>query len=368
MPIIKDITAAIEQVAPPALAQDWDNVGLLVGDPNAQVTDVLLTLDITEAVVREAVDKGAGLIISHHPLLFNPVKTITTHDEIGRMLLTLIKNNIAVYAAHTNIDVAKGGINDALAKMIGLKDVMPLEITHNEELKKLVVYVPKGNDEKVKAAIFSAGAGHIGNYSHCSFISEGIGTFLPGEAAKPYIGTRNKLESTEEYRLETIVPADKCSAVIKALLNAHPYEEVAYDIYPMELKGKMDGIGRVGRLPVAITLTQLAHRVKALLKMDNIKVVGDPQALIRDVALCSGGGSDFISEQTAKMAQVYITGDIKHSNACKARGIGLNLIVVGHFESEVIVKDIFKEIINSTNFDKINTHISQNDVNVFVEI
>ncbi len=328
----------VEQLAPKSIAMEGDKIGLHVGTLQKPVKKVMIVLDVLEEVVDEAIAEGVDLLIAHHAVIFRPLKHLRTDLAAGKLYEKLIKHDIAVYTAHTNLDVAEGGMNDWLAEAIGLTDVQVLETTQTDNLKKLVVFVPATHREAVLQAVTAAGAGWIGNYSHCSFQAEGTGTFLPREGTKPFVGEQGKLEAVEEVRLETVMPASRQSAVIKAMKAAHPYEEVAYDVYPLDLPGKALGIGRIGRLPSPITLRELAAQVKASFSLEGLRVVGKLDALVKKVAVVGGDGNRFVSTAAFRGADVLVTGDIYYHTAHDAMADGIHLIDAGH-NIEKIMKD-----------------------------
>ncbi len=340
---LQQIISLMAQKAPHSEAMDWDNVGLQVGDYNSEINKILVALDINEEVIEEAVNKETDLIITHHPLLFNGIDNIHNQTAKGRILMKAIKNDIAIYSAHTNMDIAKKGLNDYLADKLGIIDTEVLSKENEKKHYKLAVYVPKENAEVIKEAMFKKGAGQIGNYSKTSFSSEGVGTFLPGENSNPHLGKKGEIKKVDEMKIETIVPQNKVNNVIKAMLKTHPYEEVAYDVYEMPLQSDYDGIGRVGYLKDSISLKAYSERIKTTLNIDKLKVRGNLKDKIKKVALCSGAGADFISLASSKGADLYITGDVKYHEAQLAEELKINLIDAGHFETEVIFKEmIFK--------------------------
>jgi len=280
-----ELIRELENWAPKHLAEDWDNIGLLLGSPEQSIHKILVTLDVDRDAVRQAVSMGADMIVAHHPLIFKGISNIRTDLPLGNMLCDLIKNEIAVYAAHTNLDSAACGVNDILAQKFNLKEVQPLTSVYQEKLYKLVVFVPNSHIEQVRNAIAESGAGHIGNYSHCTFTSQGIGTFLPLPASNPFIGQQNKLERVDESRLETIVPEQLRSSVINAMLAAHPYEEVAYDEYLLLNKHNNYGLGRIGQLTKPMTLADFAKQVKEVLMANSLAVAGDAQKTMKKVAV-----------------------------------------------------------------------------------
>lgn len=334
----RTLIKAIEKLAPPRLAEKWDNVGLLVGDPQGEVTGVLIALDLTHEVIEEAMTVKANFILVHHPPIFHPLKRLTTTEPEGRVLLAALRHNIHVYAAHTNLDKVLGGVSDQLAHVLGLTDLKPLSSPETEPQFKLVVFVPESHEEQVRKAIGDAGAGFIGNYSHCTFRTPGTGTFLPREGADPYLGQVGRIEEAAEYRLETIVPKRLLSPVIEAMLNAHPYEEVAYDLYPLALEEPVMGaLGRVGRLEQPITEEQLIALVKERLQLSSVKVVPGSGDSVQQVAVCGGSGGSLVRSAAQKGAQVLITGDVGYHEGQLAQSLGLMVIDAGHGPTERVV-------------------------------
>lgn len=341
---VKDIMGVMEQIAPQKLAEDWDKPGLAIGNPEHEVTKILVALDVIEPVIEEAKEIGAELILTHHPmLLFRKLESITTENALGRRIFNLIENGIAAFASHTNLDVAEGGTNDVLAELIGLEHIEILDETWAQSLKKIVVYVPVGHEDAVREAMCAAGAGHIGAYSHCSFGAAGKGTFLPLDGTNPYIGEQGKLEFVDEIRLESIVPAEKAGAVVEAMLAVHPYEEAAYDIYAVEQKGKREGLGRVGELPVAMPFREFAQQLKEKLGLDAIRLVGDGEKSVKKVGLCTGAGSSYFIQAAAKGCDVYLTGDIKYHEMQKAVAMGIAVADVTHYASEVLIVPVLQK-------------------------
>lgn len=320
----------MEKLAPKHYAMEGDPIGLQLGTLDKTVEAVLVALDVTEEVVREAAEIGAKLIIAHHAILYRPVKQLRTDLPAGRLYESLIKNDIAVYVAHTNLDVAEGGVNDALADALGLSERTVLEPVYSEEMFKLVVFVPEEHSDRVREAMFRAGAGWIGNYSHCSFNMQGTGTFMPREGTNPYLGEQGKLERAEEVRIETIVPGPIRRKVIQAMIKAHPYEEVAYDLYPLDLQGRTYGIGRVGKLDGPLTLEQLAERVKTAFDVPCVRLVGDRGRTVTKVAVLGGAGRDYVKKAKFAGAEVLITGDIDYHTAHDALADGMAVIDAGH--------------------------------------
>ncbi|NPV70358.1 MAG: Nif3-like dinuclear metal center hexameric protein [Firmicutes bacterium] len=356
MPVrIADIIEFMDEWAPPSYAGSWDNPGLQVGDPASAVETVLVAVDATPAVVDEAVGLGAQLIITHHPLIFKPVNSINTAAGPGGLLARLISSGISVFSAHTNLDVAMGGVDDTLAAAVGIEGrdgsgpgdgPRVLEPTGEDSLIKLVVFVPKGHEDKVRDAIAAAGAGWIGNYSHCTFQAPGTGTFKPLEGANPFLGTVGQIEKAEELRLETILPESAKARVLKAMFESHPYEEVAFDLYPLRNPGRARGSGRVGDLHEPVSLGDLASRLAGILNAPCVRVFGDPSRRIAKVATSVGSGGDHLYAAAGAGADVLVTGDIKYTHAVAAAALNLALIDVGHFSSE---RPVVVEIVRRLN-------------------
>lgn len=333
-----------EEWAPKHIAMPDDKIGLQLGSLQKDITGILVALDVTEAVADEAIEAGANLIIAHHAIIFRPLAHLQTDTPAGRLYSKLIKHDIAVYVAHTNLDVAEGGVNDMLAEALGVEVTGHLEDIHTEKLKKLVVFVPETHHETILQALFQAGAGWIGNYSHCSFNIPGTGTFLPQEGAQPFIGEPGKLERTQEVRVETIVPESVERRVIQAMLKAHPYDEVAYDLYSMDLKGRTLGLGRVGKLAQALTLGGFAATVKERLDVPAVRVIGDLQKQVRKVAVLGGSGSRYVRHAQFAGADVLVTGDIDYHTAHDAIAAGMYIIDAGH-NIEKIMKQGVAEVL-----------------------
>ncbi|WEG14250.1 Nif3-like dinuclear metal center hexameric protein [Pullulanibacillus sp. KACC 23026] len=343
-----------EQHVPKSLAVEGDRIGLQIGTLNKPVSRVMVTLDVLENVVDEAIQKQVDLIIAHHPVIYRPLKTMRTDQGQSKIVAKCIQHNITVYVAHTNLDIAEGGLNDWLADALKLQDVQVLSPTYTEPLYKLVVFVPKTHETRVREAIGEAGAGFIGNYSHCTFNAAGVGTFRPGEGAMPYIGRIGELERVEEVRIETIVPEGQWQQVKEAMLAAHPYEEVAYDQYELKNQGKVLGLGRVGALNTPMTLKALAQHLKALFKLEGVRVVGDLSREIKTVAVLGGDGNHYIHEASAKGADCFITGDLYYHTAHDAILDKLSVIDVGHHVESIMkqgVKDLLTPFIKNGQYE-----------------
>ncbi|WP_160721741.1 Nif3-like dinuclear metal center hexameric protein [Bacillus sp. USDA818B3_A] len=336
-----EIIQLFEQFSPKNLAMEGDKIGLQIGRLNKKVKRVMIALDVLENVIDEAIEKDVQLIIAHHPIIFRPLKNLLTDTTQGQMIEKLLKHDIAVYAAHTNLDVAKGGVNDLLAEALGLTDAEVLVPTYDTKLKKLVVFVPSSHAEEMRRVLGDAGAGFIGEYSHCSFSASGTGRFLPGENTNPFLGKRGQLEEVEEVRVETIVPEPILKKTITAMIKAHPYEEVAYDVYPLENKGEVLGLGRIGKVD-EMTLAEFAEKVKTALGVSTVRVVGDLNSKVKKAAVLGGDGNKYFMNAKFKGADVYVTGDIYYHTAHDAMMQGLNMIDPGHNVEKVMKKGLTK--------------------------
>jgi dinuclear metal center protein, YbgI/SA1388 family len=340
---VKSICELIEEVAPLALQESYDNAGLLVGDSQMEVTSVLVCIDITETVISEAIQKNCNLIVSHHPLIFSGLKKLIDQNETQRCVMQAIKNDIAIYAAHTNLDNVLQGVSGKMAEKIGLKNIEILQPKQNS-LLKLITYVPKLHSYGVRQALFEVGAGQIGNYDFCSFNAEGIGTFRANENARPFVGKLDELHSEPETKIEIILPDYLKHKVIKALLEVHPYEEPAYDLVPLKNDWKEIGAGVVGELEEAEDELNFLNRIKSIFNISTIRHTDILNKKIKRVALCGGSGSSFLSDAISVKADVYISGDFKYHEFFDASKQIL-IADIGHFESEQFTKDIFYEII-----------------------
>ncbi|MEA4816001.1 MAG: Nif3-like dinuclear metal center hexameric protein [Lachnospiraceae bacterium] len=342
-----DIINILEELAPLYIAEDWDNPGLIIGNRNKTVENILIALDATNAVVDEAISKDVDLIITHHPLIFGAIKKVNSDSSLGNVIMKLIKNDIAVYSAHTNLDIAKGGTNDALAELLTLKNVRMLKETGRGEYYKVAVYTPRGFEEKMVSAICQAGAGHIGRYSDCTFRSEGNGTFKAGEDTNPFIGEKGSFETVLEYKIESVVKKESLQDVIKAMLDVHPYEEPAYDIYKLKGVGEAYGIGRIGELESELSFGDFALNVKKRLGLDALKLTGSLDKRVNTVALCTGSGFEYYDEAVSLGADVYITADVRYHDAQKAVEKGVPVIDATHYASENIIVPVLCKHIKS---------------------
>lgn len=357
---LRDLIKVIEEKYPTNLAYDWDNVGLLVGDWDSEINKVLVSIEANEKLIEEAIENDIDLIVTHHPFIFSKIKRITTSELKGKLIHKLIKNDIAIYSMHTNFDIANEGLNDYFMSLLGIEKSEILDVTYSEQLYKLAVYVPKDYADTVRLKMCEAGAGFIGNYSHCSFNIDGKGTFMPKEGTNPFIGAINSLETVEEIKVETVVPKKVLNSVLNEMLKSHPYEEVAYDLYKIENKGEVFGLGRIAKLDKKMNLEELAQLVKEKLNMNYIRVVGDLNSDITKIAVVTGSGSSYVKDAKKSGAQVLITGDLKYHEAQDALDIGMNIIDCGHFESEYIFKDIMKEFLD----EKVDLKVVQSEVDL----
>lgn len=352
-----------DRMVPKHLAMPDDRIGLQLGTLQKEIRTILIALDVTDEVVEEAIREGADLIIAHHAIMYRPIAHLQTDTPAGRLYEKLIKHDIAVYIAHTNYDVAEGGMNDLMADALGLTATTHLESVHTEKLKKLVVFVPPSHHEHVLKALFDAGAGEIGKYSHCSFNIAGTGTFLPGDQADPFIGQAGKLEHVEEMRIETIVPDSKERKVVQAMLRAHPYEEVAYDLYSMDRKGSTFGLGRVGKLAAPESLTAFAERVKQALDVPFVRVVGDPVREIHKAAVLGGAGSRYVRHAQFAGADVLVTGDIDYHTAHDALAAGMAIIDAGHNAEKIMKSSVTERLQQALSADRYATRVVASQVN-----
>ncbi|REE86434.1 dinuclear metal center YbgI/SA1388 family protein [Paenibacillus taihuensis] len=331
----------LERLAPKHIAMPNDRIGLQLGTLKKDIRKVLVALDVTEEVADEAVLEGVDLIIAHHAIIYRPLEDLQSDSPAGQLYAKLIKHDIAVYIAHTNLDAAEGGVNDLLAEALGLRGGLDvLKVVHTEKLKKLVVFVPQTHHQQVLDAMFAAGAGHIGDYSNCSFNIAGEATFMPSDSAQPFIGEAGVLERVAEVRIETVVPESLVQQAVQAVIKAHPYEEVAYDIYPIDHEAKSYGIGRVGLLPSVIQLGELAGHVKAVFGLDAARVVGELERAVRKVAVLGGSGGKFIGDAIRAGADVLVTGDIDYHTAQDARAAGFALIDAGHHIEQIMKQGV----------------------------
>jgi dinuclear metal center YbgI/SA1388 family protein len=330
---IQDLVGLVNRLFPTGLAEDWDNVGLQVGDPNETVKRAMIALDPTSKVVEKAVESKCQALITHHPLIFHPLKKVVSGTEVGNILFHAIQNHLALVAAHTNLDRARNGLNDWLAGRLKLNNIKPFE-TKKGELFKLIAYVPSVYGEDVANALFAAGAGHVGKYDQCSFRTFGQGSFRPGPESSPFAGEPGRLERVEELRLEVIVPRENTEPVVRKLLQAHPYEEVAYDLIPLENVRQDLGLGRIGRLTEEMSLATFVEHVKEKLEAPLVRLVAGHGQRISKVAVCGGSGGSLIGEAVRQGVDALVTGDVKYHEARSVEAQGLAVVDAGHFHTE----------------------------------
>ncbi len=359
MPTIRDVSEPLEAWAPPGSAQDYDNVGLHVGDASREVTSAVVALDCTPQVLEEAKELGAELIIAHHPLIFGRLSSVTADEFVSNLALRLAESGVALYCIHTNLDAAPGGVSFALAEQIGLTDVEFLD-GFDESLLKLVTFVPNDAFEAVRSAVAEAGAGRIGDYDACAFTTDGTGYFRPGDGTNPHIGNAGgDLQSVSERRLEVQVERWSLRPVLSALTAAHRYEEVAFDVYPVKGKTSQAGLGAIGTLPEPEPMTAFLERVTSSLNAGNLRWAGDPNAIVERVAVCGGAGSDFTGTARAAGADAYVTSDVKYHeffNVLNNDGHpDMALIDAGHYETEAITERLLIDYL-SERFPDITFH------------
>jgi dinuclear metal center YbgI/SA1388 family protein len=331
---VRDVEQWLDRFAPSRLAESWDNVGLLWGDPDAAVNRVMTCLTVTPPTAFEAIHERAELIVSHHPVLFRAVKRVVASQPDNGMLWHLARAGVSVLSPHTAFDNTEGGINDGLARRLGLVDVQPLRPTAPTGAFKVVVFTPESDHEAVLAAAFRAGAGRIGAYEECSFSIPGMGTFFGAEGANPTVGQAGRRESVQEQRVELVCPAGRLSAVLSAVRSAHSYEEPAIDVYPLHVEPGAPGAGRVGRLDPPSTLGTFARDVARALDAPGLRFVGESDRPVGRVAIVCGAGDDFLGEAVRAGADVLLTGEARFHRALEAESLGLGLIVAGHHATE----------------------------------
>ncbi|MGB9885422.1 MAG: Nif3-like dinuclear metal center hexameric protein [Moorellales bacterium] len=330
----RDVIQVLEEWAPPELAESGDNVGLATGRPDQPVDRVVVALEANAFALEEASRVGAQMLVVHHPLIPEPLTSLRWDLPGPALVAEAVRRNLAVYVLHTNWDKAPGGVSYCLAEVLGLEEVEPLEPARGRFYYKLVTFVPEGYEDRVREALAQAGAGRIGAYSHCSFEVEGTGTFLPLEGANPFLGRPGNLERARERRLEMLVPRRRLGEALRALLSAHPYEEVAYDVYPLDNAPSGSGLGVLGRLPSARRLQEFCVQVKQALGAPMVRLAGDPQRVVSRVAVCGGSGGSLIPAAVRRGAEVLVTGEVKYHRALAALASGMAVIEAGHAATE----------------------------------
>ena len=363
---IGEVVNALETLAPKNLAESWDNPGLQVGDTEQECTGVLLSLDVSDSVIDEAVQRGANLVVSHHPLLFSPLKSLDIRSTTGKLLKKCLSHNVTVYCLHTNLDKAEGGMNDYAAGLLGLCRVSTLHPRiSRDETYKLVTFVPPESREAVLKALFDAGGGRIGNYEGCSFSCPGEGTFFPGEDTSPVVGEKGVLNRVAESRIEVLFSPGDLQQGIAALETAHPYEVPAYDIYPLASVSSGTGFLRIGVFDPQLSWEEFLERVEKAFDGSDYRIVGKKISKVSRVALCTGSGASFIP-QAAAVAEVFLTGDVKYHEAQKAQSLHLTVIEVGHFPMERIFVDLMISLLEKVGvFPRVKVYKSHFETDPF---
>ena len=333
---LQDIVNLLESRYPSAWAVTGDRAGLEVGDPAQLIGAILVALEATPAVVAEAGHRGAQLLLTHHPLLYRPLEDVREDRPGGRLLAALLRARLAMVSCHTNLDIAPGGLNDYLAQKLELTGVEVLTPTTRDRWYKLVVFVPAGYEDRVRQALGDAGLGVIGRYSHCSFASPGQGTYRPLPGARPFRGDTEQLSRADESRLEILAPESMLPAALARLKETHPYEEVVYDLYPVQHPGTPLGLGRIGGWPEPRPLAQVIVGLKEIFGVETVEVWGRPPQEVQRLALCSGSGGDLLADALARGAQIYLTGEVRHHQVPPGLWEDFAVVAVGHFASEVV--------------------------------
>ncbi len=362
---LAQIMPFLDKTAPLSLAESWDNVGLLAGDPAMQIKKVILTIDLTAAVLAEARDRQAELILAYHPPLFEAVKQIVPGMKASPLLYEVIRSGKAIYSLHTALDMAQGGVNDMLAEIIGIKDPQPLALAQPRpaDRYKIVVFVPVDETDKVAQAMFAAGAGTVGEnekYTQCSFRTEGTGSFKCGPESCPAIGKPGSVELVRENRLETIVPQARLSEVVKAMLSAHSYEEAAYEIYPL-INTPAHGLGRWGHLARPVAKKTLIAAVKKSLHVKCVGIIGPESGRAATVAVAAGSCGSLLNDVIARGCDLYLTGELKHHDALKLQAAGVTTICVGHSNSERLILARIARRINEQFAGRLEAFVSKHD-------
>lgn len=340
---LQEITDCLEAYAPLALQESYDNAGLICGSKDMNITAALICLDSTEAVIDEAIERGCNLVIAHHPIVFSGLKKFNGKNYVERVIIKAIRNNIAIYAAHTNLDNVHNGVNAKIAGKLGLINCTVLAPQKNL-LKKLVTFCPEAKAEEVRTALFNAGAGKISNYDECSFNTTGTGTFRAGAGSDPFVGEIGKQHQEKEVRIETIYPQHVEGQVLKALFNAHPYEEVAYDLIPLSNTHNRIGAGLIGELPEEIDEMDFLKRLKTVMKADSVRYTALRDKKVKKIAICGGSGSFLLGDATKSGADVFVTADFKYHQFFDAEN-RIIIADIGHYESEQFTVELFYEIL-----------------------
>ncbi len=362
---IMELLGVIEAFAAPELQEEYDNAGLITGDPNDECRGVICSLDVTQDVIKEAIEKGCNLIVAHHPIVFRGIKQLNGKNYVERVIIEAIKNDVAIYAAHTNLDNVILGVNGIIADKLGLKDSSILQ-PKQQVLRRLITFAPTDKAEEVRKAVFDAGAGHIGKYSECSFNSEGTGTFKAELGANPYVGEIGKRQDEKETKIEIVYPAYLEVQVINALIDNHPYEEVAYDVFTMENVHYGIGAGVIGDLETEMDESDFLKKVQETFNCEVIKHTGLRSKPVKKVAVCGGSGSFLIKKALAAGADFYITSDVKYHEFFNAEG-RMVLADIGHYESEQFTVDLLHGLLAKKfpTFAVLKTEVNTNPVRYF---
>jgi dinuclear metal center YbgI/SA1388 family protein len=362
---LKNIIKELEAFAPPVFQEDYDNSGLQTGNPEADISGVLITLDVTEEVLEEAIAHDCNLILAHHPLTLKGIKTLTGKNEPERILIKAVKNDLAIYSAHTNLDSVENGVSTALARKLGLQNIRILQ-PREGLLLKLVTFVPQDYAAKVREALFSSGAGHIGNYDSCSYNLVGEGTFRAGENTNPFAGTKGQLHHEKEERVETVVPTHLKNKVLQALFQAHPYEEVAYDFYPLENSWNQVGFGAFGETEAGVTEEEFLKQLKATTNAGCIRHTDLRKKPVNKVAVCGGSGSFLLQQAIKAGADIFVSADFKYHQFAEADG-KIVIADIGHYESEQFTKEVFFELLTKKfpNFAVRLSNVSTNPIKYY---
>lgn len=362
---IRELTQYLETLAPLSSQESYDNSGLIVGDPNEEVRSVLISLDCVEETVEEAISKNCQLIIAHHPIVFKGLKKLNGKNYVERTVLKAIRNDIAIYAIHTNLDNYRFGVNDEIGKRLGLQNLRVLQ-PKREVLSKLICYVPKDHVASVSQAMFDAGAGRIGDYDECGFQTSGTGSFRPNETAKPFIGASGERSEVEEVKFEAVCSNHILNSVVRAMVDAHPYEEVAYEIFPMKNVNPYEGSGMVGELPLPVDTGTFLRNVKDVFNCGVIRHTKLTMDKISKVSFCGGSGSFLLGAAKGSGADIFITGDFKYHEFFDAED-DIIIADIGHFESEQFTSDRLAAILTEkfANFAVHLTEVNTNPINYF---
>ncbi len=358
--LLRAIIRELELLAPLSLQESYDNSGLIIGNMDSEITAALVCLDVTESVLDEAIATGCNLVISHHPMVFTGIKKLTNRNQTERLVSKAIKNDLNVYAIHTNLDNVHNGVNAMLSAKIGIKNPQILRQVKGS-LGKLVTFCPQSHVTQVRQALFDAGAGRIGNYSECSFNTAGQGTFKAGSGANPFVGELQKLHVEDETKIEMVFPVHLEKQLIKALLAAHPYEEVAYDIHLLQNTHPQIGAGMIGELQQETIAAEFLHDVKKQLSLPTLRYTGNLQKPIKKVAVCGGSGSFLIPDALAQGADCFLTGDLKYHDFFS---LDNQMIItdIGHYESEQFTKELIYNVVKEK-FRTFAISISKNQGN-----